>query len=74
LRTAAPSKRLSGAVVIVIFSQFFIGIVNIFLLTPLLVQVIHLMVADILWIAYVFLWASLLGERQVTQARHEAVI
>ena len=74
LHAGTRSKRLSGAVVIVIFSQFFIGIVNIFLLTPLLVQVIHLMVADILWIAYVFLWASLLGERQVTQARHEAVI
>jgi heme A synthase len=57
------SRNLSSAVVILIFSQFFIGFVNIYLLTPLSVQVIHLMVADILWIVYVLLWLSLLGER-----------
>jgi heme A synthase len=67
------SKRLSGAVVIIVFSQFFIGIANIFLLTPLSMQVIHLMVADVLWIAYVFLWASLLGERKPSVYEHEAV-
>jgi heme A synthase len=67
------SKRLSGAVVIIIFSQFFIGVANIFLLTPLFMQVIHLMVADILWITYVFVWASLLGERRTSWVRHEVV-
>jgi heme A synthase len=72
LRASVRSKRLSGTVIIVIFVQFFIGIANIFLLTPLLMQVIHLMVADILWIAYVFLWASLVGETQPTAPRHEA--
>jgi cytochrome c oxidase assembly protein subunit 15 len=74
LHGSTRSKRLSGVVVFVIFSQFFIGIVNIFLLTPLFMQVIHLMVADILWIAYVFLWASLLGERQPSPQRHESVV
>jgi len=68
------SKRLSGAVVIIIFSQFFIGIANIYLLTPLSMQVIHLMVADILWIAYVFTWVSLLGERASSRAQHEAAV
>ncbi|MEN8239904.1 MAG: COX15/CtaA family protein [Actinomycetota bacterium] len=68
------SRRLSTAVIVSIFSQFFIGIANIFLLTPLSIQVIHLMVADLLWIAYVFLWVSLLGEREPSQARHEAVV
>jgi len=71
---SARSKRLSGAVVIIIFSQFFIGVANIFLLTPLLMQVIHLMVADILWIAYVFLWASLLGERQPSPVPQESSV
>ncbi len=60
------SKRLAAAVVLIVFSQFFIGIANIYLLTPLAVQVVHLMVADILWIAYVLLWASLLGERDAS--------
>jgi heme A synthase len=68
------SKRLSSAVVIVIFSQFFIGIANIYLLTPLSMQVIHLMVADILWIAYVFTWVSILGDRTSSPARLEAAV
>ena len=65
------SRRLSGVVILLIFSQFFIGIANIYLLTPLAVQVIHLMVADVLWIVYVFLGASLLGERKPSQVLHE---
>ena len=73
LHAGVRSKRLSGAVVLIVFSQFFIGVVNIFLLTPLLVQVIHLMVADILWITYVFLWASLIGERTPTAVRQAPV-
>jgi heme A synthase len=67
------SRRLSGVVILLIFSQFFIGIANIYLLTPLAVQVIHLMVADVLWIVYVFLGASLLGERKPSQVLHESV-
>lgn len=67
------SKKLSGAVILIIFSQFFIGIANIYLLTPLSMQVIHLMVADVLWIAYVFLWASLMGERNPSQVLHESL-
>ncbi|GMR02982.1 MAG: COX15/CtaA family protein [Acidimicrobiia bacterium] len=56
------SKRLSAAVSIIVLSQFFIGIANIFLLTPLAVQVIHLMVADLLWVVYVLFSASRLGD------------
>jgi len=67
------SRRLSGVVILLIFSQFFIGIANIYLLTPLAVQVVHLMVADVLWIVYVFLGASLLGERKPSQVLHESV-
>jgi cytochrome c oxidase assembly protein subunit 15 len=67
------SKRLSGVIILIIFSQFFIGIANIYLFTPLSMQVIHLMVADVLWIAYVFLWASLLGEREPSRVLHESV-
>lgn len=67
------SKRLAGAVVIIIFGQFFIGIANIFLLTPLSMQVIHLMVADALLIAYVLMWASLLGERTTASVPSDAV-
>jgi heme A synthase len=66
---SARSKRLASAVSIVVFSQFFIGIANIFLLTPLGLQVLHLMVADILWIVYVLFSASLLGDD--VEAKHK---
>ncbi len=65
------SRKLSTAVIFIIFSQFFIGIANIYLLTPLSMQVIHLMVADILWIAFVFLSVSLLGEDRRVRSRKE---
>ena len=68
------SRKLSSAVVIIIFSQFFIGIANIYLLTPLSIQVVHLMVADVLWIAYVMVWVSLLGERVPSSSKSEAVV
>ena len=68
------SRRLSAVVVLIIFSQFFIGIANIYLLTPLSMQVTHLMVADVLWIVYVMLWASLLGEREPSPVLHESSV
>ena len=40
----------------------FIGIANIFFLTPLALQIVHLMVADVLWIVFVGFGASLLGD------------
>lgn len=56
------TKRLAAAVSIIVFSQFFVGIANIFFLTPLSIQVIHLMVADFLWLAFVLFGASWLGD------------
>lgn len=56
------TKRLAAGVSAAVLSQFFIGIANIFLLTPLAMQVLHLMVADILWIVYVVFAASLVGD------------
>jgi heme A synthase len=55
------TRRLAGAVLLVVLSQVFIGIANVFLLTPLGMQVVHLMVADVLWIVYVLLGASALS-------------
>ncbi|MGI9584724.1 MAG: COX15/CtaA family protein [Acidimicrobiia bacterium] len=56
------TRNLAGLVTIVVLSQMFIGIANIFFLTPLAIQVLHLMVADVLWIAFVAFGASLLGD------------
>lgn len=63
------TKRLATSVTIIVLSQMFIGIANVFFLTPLSLQVIHLMVADLLWIAYVMFSASRVGEPARQAAR-----
>lgn len=56
------TKRFASSVSIIVLLQFFIGIANIFFLTPLALQVIHLMVADLLWLSFVFFGVSWLGD------------
>ncbi|MCL1594411.1 MAG: COX15/CtaA family protein [Actinomycetia bacterium] len=56
------TRRMASTVTILVLSQFFIGVANIFLLTPLSLQVLHLMVADLLWVAYIILAVSLIGD------------
>jgi cytochrome c oxidase assembly protein subunit 15 len=45
----------------IVWAQFFIGLLNIALEVPLELQLIHLFVADVLWIAFVLLGAHLIG-------------
>lgn len=52
-------RRLVTGVVV---AQFAIGLINVVLLTPLEIQIIHLLVADLLWIAFVLLAARLMQE------------
>lgn len=61
-RGSHRTRRLASAVSIAVLLQFFVGIANIFFLTPLAIQVIHLMVADILWLSFVLFGASWLGD------------
>jgi heme A synthase len=62
-------QRLSAVLAIIVLSQMFIGIANIFLLTPLAMQVIHLFVADILWIIYVVFAASVVAVEEPSQPK-----
>lgn len=57
------TKRLGAIVGGLIVAQFFIGLVNVMLAAPLETQVIHLAIADTIWIIYLMFGASLLGER-----------
>lgn len=51
------ARRLAGLVLL----QFGLGAANIFLLTPVSMQIIHLLVADLVWIVLVLLTAESLG-------------
>lgn len=67
--SSAGARRAVAAVAGLVLAQVGIGVVNIFLLTPLSLQILHLMVADALWIVYVVFAAAWLGsERQAAPA------
>lgn len=53
----------------IVWAQFLIGLLNIALEVPLEIQLIHLFVADVLWIAFVLMGAYLIGG--TTHARSE---
>jgi heme A synthase len=64
---AHPTKRASAIIVGLVVLQFFVGLVNVILATPLESQIVHLAIADAMWVAYVIFAAALLGERQTSK-------
>ncbi|HEX4497463.1 MAG TPA: COX15/CtaA family protein [Thermoanaerobaculia bacterium] len=63
----AETKRFAGWTAALVFVQVLAGTVNVLFLAPVWMQVIHLLLADLLWIAFVRMGASALaaagGER-----------
>ena len=55
------TRKLALVVQATVWVQFVVGLLNIALLTPMESQVVHLLVADVLWIAYLFFVADLLA-------------
>lgn len=58
------TKILSWAIGIIFFMQLLAGLVNLLLLAPVGMQILHLLLADLAWIALVLLSASLLEVKQ----------
>ncbi|HET7321684.1 MAG TPA: COX15/CtaA family protein [Longimicrobiaceae bacterium] len=61
LRPGAATRRLAWALTAVVLTQILVGVVNIALLAPVPVQLIHLLLADLLWISLVLLAGSALA-------------
>jgi heme A synthase len=57
------SGRAGRAVVVLVGVQFLLGAVNVVLLTPVWLSLLHLALADAVWVAWVWLGAELLQER-----------
>lgn len=53
-------KRWSFALVGLIITQLTVGLINLFLLAPIPLQLIHLLLADLTWLSFVLLSASVL--------------
>jgi len=53
------NRGLSALVLILLAAQYLLGVLDVFLLAPLWLQVAHLLGADVLWVALVVLTARL---------------
>lgn len=65
-RSDRAVKRFALAIVILFVIQFGVGIINILLLAPVSVQLVHLLLADLIWIALVLLAAATLADVEVS--------
>jgi len=68
----ARGRTASLAVVALAVVQLVVGFVNVLLLAPVWLQLVHLLVADALWIALVLLSASTLAVQEPAVARRVA--
>jgi heme a synthase len=64
----AGAARFALAIAGLAAMQVAAGLVNVLLLAPVWMQLVHLLVADALWICYVLLGASLLADRESVPA------
>ena len=58
---AATSRRAAAALVGLVLLQLTAGLVNVVLLAPVWLQLVHLLLADLVWIGYVLLSAQALS-------------
>lgn len=61
LRPSERTQRLSLAVIVLCVVQLLVGVVNVALQAPVWMQLVHLLTADLLWLAVVLLSASSLA-------------
>lgn len=55
-------RRLGAAVVLLWGLQLLLGALNVYLLAPIPVQLVHLLVSDLIWILFILCTAATLGE------------
>ncbi|MFS8069596.1 MAG: heme A synthase, partial [Byssovorax sp.] len=59
---------LSLGLAALLVTQLLVGVVNLVLLAPVAMQLIHLLLADLVWITFILLSAEAFGEGQVDVA------
>jgi heme A synthase len=66
------AERAARAVRVFAATQIALGFLNVLLLAPVWLQLVHLLIADAIWIAFVLLAAIALGQREGAAASAEA--
>lgn len=65
-RATPAARRLSLGLAALLVTQLFVGVLNLVLLAPVAMQLIHLLMADLVWITFILLSAEALGESATT--------
>ena len=73
LDATGKAQRFGLAVAAIVVTQIFAGMANVVLLTPVWMQVIHLLLADLLWIGLLLFGAAALQPTEVSVRRLGAV-
>ncbi|MBV9786730.1 MAG: COX15/CtaA family protein [Chloroflexi bacterium] len=68
LRPDAQTKRFARGIVVLFLIQLGVGALNVFLLAPIPMQLVHLLLADFVWITLILLSASAFAERPVEES------
>src|SRR5690606_34385717 len=61
-RDGVTTRRLAGALIGLLLIQLGAGYLNVFLRAPVWLQGVHLLLADLIWIALVLLCTTVLAE------------
>lgn len=61
LRPAGAGPWLNGALIVAVVTQLAVGVINLLLLAPIPMQLIHLLLADLVWLALVLSAAATLA-------------
>jgi len=67
-RPSVATQRLAGVLIGLFGIQLLIGVLNVALLAPIYMQIIHLFMADLVWVALVLAAAAALGAPAATRA------
>jgi heme A synthase len=71
LRPTERVRRYGGRLAALFIAQIAVGILNVYLLAPVWLQLVHLALADFFWIALVLTAASALADEQPAEAAAE---
>jgi heme A synthase len=66
-KTGSRLRTSARVILILVGGQLVAGALNIALLTPVWLQLVHLLLADLVWVALVVFGAQTLSERQVAE-------
>jgi heme A synthase len=73
LRPNLHTKRFARSIIVLFVAQLAVGLLNVVLLAPIWMQLVHLLLADFVWIALILLAAAALADQPVPDSAFQPV-